>query len=74
MSADGKPVDPLLAAALRPLVEEAKRELAADLGKALERGAATWAQQSNSVFQSHAARLARLERAASPAKPPTNKR
>ena len=61
MSAE-KPVDPNLTAALRPLVEQAKREIKADLGEALKRGAATWAEQSNQVLESHAARLARLER------------
>jgi hypothetical protein len=53
--------DPALTAALRPLLEQAKRELKADLGKALEQGAATWAQQSNQIFEAHAVRLARLE-------------
>jgi hypothetical protein len=59
-----KPVDPKLAEALRPLVAQVKAELRADLGKALERGARAWAAQSNQVFESHAARLARLEQRA----------
>jgi hypothetical protein len=59
-----KTVDPNLAAALRPLVEEAKREIKAEVGKALEHGARAWAAQSNQVFESVSARLARLEQRA----------
>jgi hypothetical protein len=71
-----KPVDPNLVAALRPLVEEVKREIKADLGKALEHGARAWAAQSNQVFESVSARLARLEQHASQAavRPPNKQR
>jgi hypothetical protein len=62
-----KPVDPNLAAALRPLVDQVKAELRADLAKALEHGARAWAAQSNQVFESVSARLARLEQRASQA-------
>jgi hypothetical protein len=52
-----KPLDPALAEALLRI----KHELRSDLSEALKRGAATWAAQSNQVFESVNARLARLE-------------
>lgn len=51
-------LDPALAAA----VDKLRRDLKADLGEALRRGASAWAEQSNRVLATHAARLERLER------------
>ena len=53
--------DKSLDAALAEAVLRVKAELRQDLGEALKRGAKTWAEQSNQVLESHAARLARLE-------------
>jgi hypothetical protein len=55
-----KPIAPKLA----ELLEQAKRELKADIAKGFEQGARVWAAQTNQVFESHAARLARLEQRA----------
>jgi hypothetical protein len=52
-----KPGDPDLAA----LINQAKAELRADLGKALEHGARAWAAQTNDCLGSVNARLAKLE-------------
>ena len=48
-------------AKLAELIEQAKRELKADLAKSLERGAKAWAAQSNEAFASVRTRLERLE-------------
>ena len=57
-----------MAAALRPLIEAAKREIRSDVTKALRNGAASFADMANQVLEGHRARIERLEqRAASQA-------
>jgi hypothetical protein len=61
MSGD-KPVDPKLV----ELLEQAKRELKADVAKSLELGARCWAAQSNEAIRAVSVRLERLEQQRAP--------
>ena len=56
-----KPVDPRVAEALAPLLEQAKAELRADLARSMDRGASAWGALTAQRFEDVSARLRRLE-------------